>query len=126
VADNKAKYTVSDYLRAVKARTTQTRIGRPSTSRYMELANGNRIKNCDVTGQDIINAEDIFGPELGSLQGKTVRTASPMVRYGGLVPIPATIMTQYQKIILCVDVMKVNKMPFLVSIIRAIKFGTVA
>jgi hypothetical protein len=30
------------------------------------------------------------------------------------------------KIVLCVDVMKVNKMPFLMSISRAIKFGTVA
>jgi hypothetical protein len=34
-------------------------------------------------------------------------------------------MAHYQKIVLCVDVMKVNKMPFLVSS-RAIKFGTVA
>jgi hypothetical protein len=110
----------------VKARTIQKRIGRPSTKRYIELANADRILNCDVTAQDILNAEDIFGPDVGSLKGKTVRTASDMVRSGGLVPIPATIMAHYQKIILCVDVMKVNKMPFLVSISRAIKFGTVA
>jgi hypothetical protein len=60
------------------------------------------------------------------VQGKTVRKASDIVRSGGLAPIPATIMDHYQKIMLCVDVMKVNKMPFLVSISRAIKFGTVA
>ena len=76
MAENKAKYTVSDYQRAVKARTIQKRIGRPSTKRYMELANAGRILNCDVTGQDILNAEDIFGPEIGSLKGKTVRSAS--------------------------------------------------
>jgi hypothetical protein len=45
---------------------------------------------------------------------------------GGLVPIPATIMAHYRRVLLCVDVMKVNKMPFLVTISRAIKFGTVA
>ena len=35
-------------------------------------------------------------------------------------------MEHYRRIILCVDVMKINKMPFLVTISRAIKFGTVA
>jgi hypothetical protein len=73
-----------------------------------------------------MNAEDIFGPELGSIKGKTVREASDQVRAGGLVPIPATIMAHYRKVILCADVMKVNKMPFLVTISRALKFGTVA
>jgi hypothetical protein len=126
VAENKAKYTVSDYQRAEKARTIQRRIGRPSTPRYMELATKGRIKNCDVTRQDIVNAEDIFGPERGSLKGKTVRKASDQVRSGDLVPIPATILAHYRKIVLCVDVMKVNKLPFLVTISRAIKFGTVA
>ena len=126
VAENKAKYTVSDFQRAEKARTIQRRIGRPSTHRYMELANQGRIKNCEVTRQDIINAEDIFGPDRGSLKGKTVRKALDQVRSGGLVPIPATIMAHYRKIVLHIDVMKVNKMPFLVTISRAIKFGTVA
>ncbi len=126
VAQNKAKYTVEDYQRAEKARRAQRRIGRPSTARYMELASANRIKNCDVTRQDIINADDIFGPEKHSLQGKTVRKASDMVSSGGLVPIPATIMNHYRKVVLHVDVMKVNKMPFLVTISRALKFGTVA
>ena len=125
VAENKAKYTDSDVKQSLKARTIQQIIG-ASTKRYMQLANKSRITNCDVTRQDILNAEHIFGPERGSLQGKTTRGASDQVRAGGLVPIPVTIMAHYQKVVLCIDVMKVNKMPFLVSISRAIKFGTVA
>jgi hypothetical protein len=35
-------------------------------------------------------------------------------------------MAQYQRAVLCVDVMKVNKMPFLVTMSHGIKFGTVA
>ena len=35
-------------------------------------------------------------------------------------------MDHYQKVVLCVDVMKVNKMPSLVTINRMIKFGAVA
>jgi hypothetical protein len=67
----------------------------------------------------------MFGPDIGSLKGKTVQKASDQVKSGNMVPIPATIMAQYRKVVLCVDVMKVNKMPFLMTISRAIKFGTV-
>jgi hypothetical protein len=35
-------------------------------------------------------------------------------------------MAHYRKVVLCVDIMKVNKRLFLVTISRAIKFGTVA
>jgi hypothetical protein len=35
-------------------------------------------------------------------------------------------MAHYRKVVLCVDVMKFKKMPFLVTISWAIKFGTVA
>jgi hypothetical protein len=35
-------------------------------------------------------------------------------------------MAQYRKVVLCVDVMKVNKMPFIVTISHEIKFGRVA
>ena len=55
-----------------------------------------------------------------------MRQGSDQVRAGGLVPIPITIMAHYRRIVLCIDVMKVNKMPFLITMSRAIKFGTVA
>jgi hypothetical protein len=35
-------------------------------------------------------------------------------------------MAHYRKVVLCVDIMKVKRMQFLVTIIRVIKFGTVA
>jgi hypothetical protein len=92
----------------------------------LELANKGRIINCDVTRQDILNPEHIFGPGTGSLKGKTVRKASDQVRFGDLVPIPEMIIAHYRKVALCVDVMKFNTMRFLVTISRAIKFGTVA
>jgi hypothetical protein len=63
----------------------------------LELANKGRIINCDVTRQDILNAEHIFSPDTGSLKGKTARKASDQVQSGNMVPIPATIMAHYIK-----------------------------
>jgi hypothetical protein len=126
VTENKTKYTVSDYQCAEKDRTIQLQIGRPRTKRYLELANKWWIINCDVNRQDILNAEHVFGPDPGSLKGNTTRKASDQVHTVGLVPIPATIMTHYRKVVICVDVMKVNKVPFIVTISREINFGTVA
>ena len=121
VEKNKARYTVSDYERAVKARTIQRRIGRPRTKRYLELISKGRIPHCDVTGQDFMNAEDIFGPDIGSLKRKNI---SDQVQSGGMIPIPATIMQQYRKVVLGVDIMKVNGIPYVITMSGALKFGT--
>jgi hypothetical protein len=125
VSENKARYTHSDYLRAVHSRTMKRRIGNPSIAKYIDLITKGQLPNCNVTRQDIVNAEDIFGPDTWSLQGKTVRRRSDQVRSGGLVPIPAMIMETYRKVVLGIDVMQINKMNFFVTIGSAIKFGTV-
>jgi hypothetical protein len=68
-------------------------------------------------------AEDIFGPDVGSLKGKTTRSAPNKV-WPGLVSIPASLLSQYCDVTICADIMFVNKIPFLVTISRSIKFGT--
>jgi hypothetical protein len=72
VASKKHKYTKRSYARAVKARQFQDAIGRPPMRKLIELIDKNLIANCPVTREDVIAAEDIFGPKLGSLKGKTV------------------------------------------------------
>ena len=69
----KSKYSVRQYSLAKKARALQDIIGRPSTEDYIKYVEGNMIPNCNVTRQDILRAEDIFGPNLGSVKGKTSR-----------------------------------------------------
>jgi len=73
VDSNKSKYSVRHYSLAKKARKLQDIIGRPSTEDYIKYVEGNMIPNCNVTRQDILRAEDIFGPNLGSVKGKTTR-----------------------------------------------------
>jgi hypothetical protein len=69
-------------------------------------------------------AEDILGPNLGSLKGKTVRRGGKHVPKGG-VKVPRSIMEKHRDVTICVDIMFVNKIPFLVSISHNIKFGTI-
>jgi len=73
VDSNKSKYSVRQYSSAKKACALQDIIGRPSTKDFIKYAEGNMIPNCNITRQDILWAEDIFGPNLGSVKGKITR-----------------------------------------------------
>jgi hypothetical protein len=116
VAENKSRYTNRDYSRAELARRLQAWLPAAVES--------NQLQNCPVECDDIAAAEDIFGPEMiGILKGKTVRRGGEHVRPTN-VTIPAQIVSRYQKVTIAVDIMKVNKIPFMISIYRSIKFGT--
>ncbi len=124
VADKKSKYTNRDYSRAVVARKLQNMIGHPSLRTLLGIIDNNLLKNCPVTRTDVMAAEDLFGPNLGSLKGKTVRRETPHVKTQ-FAHIPPVIMARYHNVTIAVDIMFINKFPFFVSISRNIKFGTV-
>jgi len=73
VDKNKNKYMVKQYSNAHKARSLQDIIGRPNTADYIKYVERGLLPNCPITKEDIIHAEDILGPNLGSLKGKTTR-----------------------------------------------------
>ena len=72
VKENKMNYTNNDYLRALRAHELQITVGQPSTTTFLDLLKRNRIANCPVTAADVETAEYIFGPDIGSLKGKTM------------------------------------------------------
>jgi hypothetical protein len=80
VDDNKSRYTNREYSRALLARKIQDTIGRPSTRSYIHIIDNNLLPNCPVTRHDVIAAEDIFRPNLGSLKGKTTRSGTLHMR----------------------------------------------
>jgi hypothetical protein len=73
VEENKSKYTERDYQRALVSRRLQNTIGNKSTADLLHIVKENLLKNCPVTTDDIMAAEDILGTNVQSLQGKQVR-----------------------------------------------------
>jgi len=92
VADLKSNYTNEDYLKALRARELQIMIGRPNTKHFIQIVTSNQLPNCPVTRADIIAAEHIFGPDVGSLKGKTVRRR-PHLAKPTIEPLPPQIMS---------------------------------
>ena len=71
---NKSNYTCCSYLRVNLDRKLQRIIGRPSFKTLKQIIRRNLLTNCPVNIADVISADDIFGPNEGSLCGETVRT----------------------------------------------------
>ena len=70
-----------------------------------ELANVSikHLHNCPVTKEDIKAADDIFGPNLGSLKGKTVYCPNPHVSTANE-GVPTDIMKVHRLVTLAVDI----------------------
>jgi hypothetical protein len=123
VADNKIKYTNRDYKQAMVARRLQNVIGWPSPRTFIKIVENNLLKNCPVNKADVMAAKEILGPNLGLLKGKTVQRTGSHVRSGQL-GIPREIMEKYQDVTIGANIMLVNRIPFLISLLQYIKFGT--
>jgi len=119
----KSKYSVRQYSGAIKARALQNVIGRPSTEDFIKYVEGNMIPNCNVTRDDILRAEDIFGPNLESVKGKTTRRPTEHVNLTWT-KVPSDILEKYGDVTIAIDIMAINKIPFVITVSRNIHFGT--
>jgi hypothetical protein len=108
VADRMANYTARDILQAKQARTLQMRLGYPSTTQFKAMLAINMQQSCPVTVGDVDMAEDIFGPSLGIIKGKSIRQKTPVVD-DQYVMVPTNLPDKYKFVTLSIDVMFVNK-----------------
>jgi hypothetical protein len=81
------------------------------------------LPNCPVSRRDINAAEDIFGPDVGNLKGKTVRRPTPYAPTK-LIPIPMKLMKMYKDVTIAGDVLQVNRIPFFATISHHLRFCT--
>jgi hypothetical protein len=98
----------------------------PSEEKFKKhvVSSGHAIKNFSFTLQDVANANALFGPDRGSLKGKTVRQRPGKVRpeYRS---IPRDLYERIKNVTLTADVMFVNGLPFFVTMSRDIKIVSV-
>ena len=123
VADKANKYTQRTIRWAQDARRFQNIIMRPGSRELMDVA-VTHLRGCSITRGDVIAAEDIFGPNLEALKGKTVSRPGQHVRMG-IDPVPHEILKTHRSIALAINIMFVNSVAFLLTTSRNLKFGTV-
>eukprot|EP00957_Ditylum_brightwellii_P112581 8582179-Ditylum_brightwellii.AAC.1 len=81
------------------------------------------IKNCPVMVKDINNANKIFGTDTAALKRKTVQFTQDIINTDYVVLLPDLIKL-HKNIDLDIDVLYVNKIPFLVLHTKHICFAT--
>ena len=123
VRENMDYYTKRELQKANAARTFQNIIMRPS-SKFLADTIIKHMRNCPVSRRDIAVAEDVYGPNLGSVKGKTPAKAVKHV-VGSTDPVPPDILARHGQISIATDIMYVNKVKFLVSYSRSLRFGIV-
>jgi hypothetical protein len=117
-------YTKHNIEKVQEARHLQGMIGNPTERDFVGMVHEKLITNCPVTVHDIQNANQIFGPNLANLRGKTTRTKLEHVRVD-YVKIPQVFMELNKFVTIVADVMFVNGLPFLVTLLRGISLVTI-
>ena len=108
VDENLNRYTKREIDQARKARELLARMGFPSVAEAMTMVSGGT--NFDVTARDFHLAESIWGTDRSSMRGKTTKKASPVADIG----VQGVVVQQQQ--VLSVDIMFVDRIPFLVGV----------
>jgi hypothetical protein len=121
VAENKIGYTKREFEGAKQARKLYHTLGCPTVENFKHILRQNIIKNCPVTIGDVSTAERIFGPDIGTLRGKSTRKV-PVPEKTDKIEIPNELKEMHKVLTLCIDIMFINGMPMLTSIDRSIRF----
>jgi hypothetical protein len=98
-------------------------LGNPSEKDYQGLVSRNLINNCPFSSSNVSNARAIFGPDLMSVRGKTVRKKpAPVVT--DYVAVPRMLVEANKVITLAADMFFVDGTAFLLTVGWCLKFVT--
>jgi len=110
VFHNKQMFSIREQRDAEKAKELSKTLGYPSPRSLMDMLNNGSIINCPITSKDIARANQIFGPDLGSVRGKTRKQKIPHSKAEYL---PREMSSD---LVLNIDLMFVNSNAYLISV----------
>ena len=116
VSTNKNKYTARQIKQAELAREYQRKLGYTSSGQLIKMIGEGSLGRCDIVAQDVLRAIDIFGPDLGSLKGKTTSHKAQLQEE---IPIIASVQ-EHQT--MYIDLMFVNSLPNLISVVNPLEY----
>lgn len=123
VEENMKFFSPRQIERAKRAREFFHTLLTPSTQDFKKILSSNLISNCPVTVEDAQLAEQIYGPDIGALKGKTTgRKPAPV--NSNYIDIPDELYAKHETVTLAMDTMYVNKLPFLTTVSRDIQYRT--
>jgi hypothetical protein len=115
VSENKKLYSKRQMESAEMARKLYQVIGFPCQRDYKHVVQTNQIKNCPVNLEDIKICEKIFGPDIYAMKGKTTRK-QPKAVVNDYVEVPKELIDAPKEVVLCLDIMFIDEVPFLVTV----------
>lgn len=124
VVENESLYTKRQVRDAKLARRVYIMVGRPSHATFLKMIRNNLLQNCPITVNDANNALKIYGPDLGSVRGKTVRRTPHIVHSDLIEELPKEIINSHGKVTICMDIFFVDGLAFLSTVSRGIRFVT--
>lgn len=125
IKKSRGEFSERDNKKADAARRLQHVSGHPSDSTLVYSLITNGIKNCLVTQRDVGMAKEILGTSKHAIAGKTTRTRPDAVdEITQAAELPPTIMEYYKNVELSIDVLHVNRIPFLATLSKNIHYST--
>ena len=117
VGSNKANYTLREIEGADKAQALYQKLGHPSEHEFRQILEKNLVRNCPITSDDAQHALQIYGPDLATLKGKTVKQQNRGTPNFQPIRIPAPIIARYKSIQIFMDIFLVNGSPYFHTIL---------
>ena len=124
VKENRKGSTQVQYDRAVKPRSLYHELGAPPLDNFKGFVKMGRVQNCPIRIEDIKIAQNIFGPDMATLKGKSTRK-KPKPVLEDWIELPKEILEKHRRIELCIDVMYINGVGLMTAVDQTIKYRSV-